>query len=202
MQVCVLTAVLGFRGSWLKWQHQNWANIFCVCIILHSLWILEKHLAWKPFLHRLLELSPSSLASEVHGRPRRREKKGGAREGPVWFEPDVQTFVRFTKHTCVCYRIKYVQSPLSLSLSLSLSHTPPLSSWYVHTKSKVGIANVELLGTHLLYSSCSSNVQCEDGLIGWLDWARLISSLAKQDKGHLRKVLSLRWSCGGRTKRN
>jgi hypothetical protein len=36
-----------------------------VCIIVRPLWILEKHFAWKPFLHSC-HLRASSLASEVH----------------------------------------------------------------------------------------------------------------------------------------
>jgi hypothetical protein len=38
-----------------------------VCIILRPLWILEKHFAWKPFIHRLLELSPPCFVLSFRG---------------------------------------------------------------------------------------------------------------------------------------
>jgi hypothetical protein len=38
-----------------------------VCIILRPLWILEIHFAWKPFLHRLLELSPPCFVLSFRG---------------------------------------------------------------------------------------------------------------------------------------
>jgi hypothetical protein len=45
----------------------NRANIFSVRIILRPLWILEKHFVWKPFLHRLLELSPLCFVLSFRG---------------------------------------------------------------------------------------------------------------------------------------
>jgi hypothetical protein len=38
-----------------------------VCIILRPLWILEKHFAWKLFLHRLPELSPPCFVLSFRG---------------------------------------------------------------------------------------------------------------------------------------
>jgi hypothetical protein len=38
-----------------------------VCILLCPLWILEIHFAWKPFLHRLLELSPTCFVLSFRG---------------------------------------------------------------------------------------------------------------------------------------